>query len=744
MRSLIAHAPKPRRLFVGAGGHTVLAVSSVCAIAMLRCTLGGSRNEGEGQEKSPETNRIRRTNREFGWKSGQQWLLWKNPFRARIEFVGPVRRARHCTVACAMRQHAMEFIPGRRRIGSEAIPIRPLVCLVNLPTSCKPNIVSSVSIGSRPVMMRVIFCCLAIGLCAATASAQFTARQTINVTGTGHVDTELDYVPNVVKCENGLASFEALKAQAVAARTFAYYKMNLQGFINDGTSDQVYSCAGSATAIHLQAAAATEGEVLYIRDNVGAQSDVLIAAFYVAGAIPTGPFNPAHPSAVPNPGDSDPTSTQQWVTYPYESGHFGGSNLGTPLGFQGTPSNPNWPNRGAKSQNGADFLSDNSISYVDILKYYYGADIQLRTVDTTGTSVTYAGEKVLTNFDNYRDRSGSITEGHEGYFGRSLEYSGSTTANVAGSTAERTSAEAQSGTDSQLLTITYDETSGSDFLVRHVAAARFSDYDNSAHVAERVSNLQFDASGSVGFWLKTADPGLQVSLALDDPTTGDRGVLRNVIADNAWHRYEWNIANDLHWEAWAGGNGTIDGEQVSLDSIHLIGNTDALVYLDTIFWSPHTVDINGDFDGNGQHTCNDVDLLVAEIASGNFNSAMDLNSDGMLDPLDLGAWLAEAGAANLASGEPYLPGDSDLNGVVDGSDFLQWNANKFTPAVGFCMGDFNADGVVDGRDFLVWNQYKFTTSNRSVPEPLTGVWGIVLLVAVGTSSRRFHPLGIVG
>ena len=115
---------------------------------------------------------------------------------------------------------------------------------------------------------------------------------------------------------------------------------------------------------------------------------MLIASFYVAGAIPAGPFNPSDPSAIPNPGDPDPTNTEQFVTYPYENGLVGGDNPGSTLGFIGTPTNPNWPNRGAKSQNGADFLSDNSIHYIDILKCYYGADIQLRSATTAGTSVT--------------------------------------------------------------------------------------------------------------------------------------------------------------------------------------------------------------------------------------------------------------------------------------------------------------------------------------------------------------------
>ena len=517
-----------------------------------------------------------------------------------------------------------------------------------------------------------------------TCLAQFTALPTINVNGTGQAPTESagnngDYVPNVVLCENGLASFEALKAQAVAARTFAYYKMDLNGSINDGTSDQVYSCSGNPLAIHHEAARATEGEILYVFDSVAPGfGDVLIASFYVAGAIPSGPFDPADPSAIPNPGDPDPTNTQRWVTYPYEDGVSGGNNLGTPLGFQGTPSNPNWPNRGAKSQNGADFLSDNSISYVDILKYFYGADIQLRTATTEGTSVEF-GLKTLTDFDNYGDRFGNTFDGHEGYFGRSPTFSGSTTANVAGSTAERSAAEALSGTHSQLLDIVYDESSGNDFLVRHLSGARFSDFGGSQNAAARVSNLQFESIGSVGFWLKTDVAGLEASIALDDPTTGDRGVLKPVVADGQWHKYEWFLDEASQWEAWiAAGDGVISGVNVSLDSIQLFGASDAQVYLDDVFWNPQ------------------ADFV------------------------------------------PSLPGDFNEDGAVDGQDLGLWEAGYATPSgAGVGDGDADEDGGVDGDDFKIWQRnLGVGASLRAVPEPSAALVAIVLLAGVAGRRRR--------
>lgn len=493
------------------------------------------------------------------------------------------------------------------------------------------------------------------------ATAQFDALPTINVTGSGNVATESDYVPNVVKCENGLASFEALKAQAVAARTFAYYKMDLQGFINDGTSDQVYSCTGGATSIHQRAAQATEGEILWVRDNIGSQNDVLIASFYVAAAIPNAnqSFDIDNPGIVVSGSDPDPTNTERFVTYTYANGLTGGFNQGSTLGFIGTPTNPNWPNRGAKSQNGADFLSDNSVNYLDILKYYYGADIQLRTAETSGTGVSY-GLKTLVDFDNYSGITDGVIEGHEGTFHRSPTFSGSTTANVDGSTAVRSSAEARSGTHSQLIDITYDEASESDFLIRHISGARYGFQDGGNNAASRVDNLQFESIGSVGLWLKTDDPGLQVSIALDDPGTGDRGVLQSVIADNEWHKYEWFLDESSEWEAWIGaGNGQVDGSNVTIDSIQFVGSSDAQVYLDDVFWDPQAVFL------------------------------------------------------------PPIPGDFDGSGSVDSVDLSLWQDGFGSSSVGTPEGDANGDGSVNGSDFLLWQQNYSLASITAVPEPGT-------------------------
>jgi MYXO-CTERM domain-containing protein len=178
-----------------------------------------------------------------------------------------------------------------------------------------------------------------------------------NVIGSGVVDVETDYLAHVVQCENGAASFEALRAQAVSARSYLYYELERSGSIGDGQGSQVYSCGRTPTDAHYDAVASTSGQVLRYRDTQ-------VAAFYVAGALQT--------SATCTGGTNDPTGTERWVTY--NEGQSGAAVEQTRLGFV---SPTNYANRGCMSQNGADCLSDAGRPYHEILRFYYGADIEM-------------------------------------------------------------------------------------------------------------------------------------------------------------------------------------------------------------------------------------------------------------------------------------------------------------------------------------------------------------------------------
>ncbi len=127
--------------------------------------------------------------------------------------------------------------------------------------------------------------------------------------------------------------------------------------------------------------------------------------------------------------------------------------------------------------------------------------------------------------------------------------------------------------------------------------------------------------------------------------------------------------------------------------------------------------IDGDFDDDGDFDVNDIDALTTAIVNGGPVAAFDLSGNGLLNMEDVDLWRLEAGQANLGPGQSYLPADANLDGLVDGSDFLAWNAHKFTADAYWSHGDFNADGFVDGTDFIIWNGYKFTASNAGVVLP---------------------------
>ena len=223
------------------------------------------------------------------------------------------------------------------------------------------------------------------------------------VSGSGVLDVENDYLPQVVACENGGASLEALKAQAVAARTYLYYKLRRQGSIGDGQGDQVYTCGNNAGDKHRTAAAETSGQVLMY-------DGVVIASFYVAGSLQSGPDCRG--------GTSDPTGTEHYVTY--NEGRSGADVVQSTLGWV-DPANKE--NRGCQSQNGAHCLSDEGWDYDSILRFYYGEDINLKTA--SGPCVEGGGD------DDEPPPPDDETDSSSGLIGGCATSSGGTTSSLA-------------------------------------------------------------------------------------------------------------------------------------------------------------------------------------------------------------------------------------------------------------------------------------------------------------------------
>lgn len=196
---------------------------------------------------------------------------------------------------------------------------------------------------------------------------------TVEVEGHGEVDIEQDYIPNVVACENGAAPPAALRAQAVQARGYLYYQLEVAEAesLEDSEADQVYDCDYTTTTqAHYDAAEATRGEYL-------TWNDYIVASFYVAGAIPdTDDGEPAEQDCI-GTGDEDPTGTEHFVTYNW--GLTGCDIEMTELGWRPDDCTQNPHNRGCASQNGQTCLADHGWEYEQMLEFYYGSDIVVET-----------------------------------------------------------------------------------------------------------------------------------------------------------------------------------------------------------------------------------------------------------------------------------------------------------------------------------------------------------------------------
>ena len=106
-----------------------------------------------------------------------------------------------------------------------------------------------------------------------------------------------------------------------------------------------------------------------------------------------------------------------------------------------------------------------------------------------------------------------------------------------------------------------------------------------------------------------------------------------------------------------------------------------------------------DNDVNDDSTLDVADLN--HFVSTGWQIGNDQTGDGVTDLSDAYFTLHEGLGKEI--------GDANLDGTVDGQDFLAWNANKFGPG-GWAEGDFNLNGFVDGADFLLWHQNQSSSS----------------------------------
>jgi hypothetical protein len=245
------------------------------------------------------------------------------------------------------------------------------------------------------------------------------AKVSVTVGGTARsLDVETQYLPKVVCCENGAAHPEALKAQAVLARTYMYFQYFESGNGTPGKpltgtqSDQVYNCTTPVSQKCTDAVVATKNQITtFERASVSYHN----VSFFVDGRRPAciarGSCSCPKPSATTSmtpanhPADCACFTLSSNGLAPHETYNWNKSGtavspVGAPMGNPGHESN-----RGCAGQNVQNCLGYAGWNYFDMLRMFYGQDIQVRvaggalvpepgTVVVPPTGQTYAYEVV--------------------------------------------------------------------------------------------------------------------------------------------------------------------------------------------------------------------------------------------------------------------------------------------------------------------------------------------------------------
>lgn len=175
----------------------------------------------------------------------------------------------------------------------------------------------------------------------------------------GWLSLESEYIPRVCTQENGNADYQALVAQAIAARTYL-----LRAMRDDPALGTTAKPVGNGEHFQAYSASPNPGCVAATNETRGVVmtwSGELIVANYVAGAL------------VRSDGSlgKDPTHTQHFVTV--NEGKSGDDVTPAPKPIA-LPSRSD--NRGCMGQNRAHWLSLNGYFAHEILEYFYGNDIE--------------------------------------------------------------------------------------------------------------------------------------------------------------------------------------------------------------------------------------------------------------------------------------------------------------------------------------------------------------------------------
>ena len=165
-------------------------------------------------------------------------------------------------------------------------------------------------------------------------------------------------------------------------------------------------------------------------------------------------------------------------------------------------------------------------------------------------------------------------------------------------------------------------------------------------------------------------------------------------------------------------------QQLEVAGVNLGASTDG--YLDNFAFGTLVIEaaklqLVDDFDNQQDGPNNEaayVDWLVL-----NTGAAIDFNS--------LNLYFRNGGGP-----KQLFHGDANLDGCVDGLDYVTWSNNYLTGDT-WGEGDCNGDGVADGLDYVLWsNNYRQGSPSLPGPVPEPGVVSLLTLGCVALVRRR--------
>lgn len=182
-------------------------------------------------------------------------------------------------------------------------------------------------------------------------------------TSEGWMDLEEQYIPGCVAAELPGGAAEACRAVAVAARTYVLRAMSADPKL--GTEAKPIPNHVRFQVFQRTAPSHIREATLSTRSVVGRYLGQLVLCNHVIGAPWDKDGNPILP---------DMTDTEQWVTR--NSGKTGAAVKPSPISNMSRSDN-----RGCLSARGSDWLARHGYKYASILRYFYGADLDIAPID---------------------------------------------------------------------------------------------------------------------------------------------------------------------------------------------------------------------------------------------------------------------------------------------------------------------------------------------------------------------------